>query len=90
MHIITCRIEPDNDTQEIVREENYYAITITTRTSEALELYEFCEEVRTEHMRMLYKRNVCTKDGLQNVVKFINSWAGTQYTPEDVYVEWLV
>jgi len=43
---------------------------------EYVELYEFCEEVRTEHLQMLYSHNVCTKEALQNVVKFINSRQG--------------
>ena len=52
-----------------------------------VELYEFCDKARTEHIQMLYSHNVCTKEALPNIVDFINKWAGTQYTTEDVYVE---
>jgi hypothetical protein len=51
------------------------------------EFYEFCDEVPTEDISIMYKHNRCTKTGVQRMLAFINKWAGTSYTIEDIFIE---
>jgi len=50
------------------------------------EFYEFCMEVPTEDITMMYKNHLCTKPGILKMLKFLNERAGKAYTPEDVYI----
>jgi hypothetical protein len=48
--------------------------------------YEYCMEVPTEDINMMYNHHTCTRTGILKMIAFINKQAGTAYTPEDVYI----
>ena len=51
------------------------------------EFYEFCLEVPTEDISVMYWHRTCTQPGIHKMLKFLNQRAGTAYTPEDVYIK---
>jgi hypothetical protein len=50
------------------------------------EFYEFCLEVPTEDISMMYNHHTCTRPGIQKMLNFINQRAKTSYTTKDVYI----
>jgi hypothetical protein len=52
-----------------------------------MEFYEYCDNVPTEDISIMYRHNRCTKSGAQKMLAFINKWAGTSYTIDDVFIE---
>jgi hypothetical protein len=50
------------------------------------EFYEFCLEVPTEDIHVMYRYHTCTRPGIEKMLTFINKRANTVYTPEDVYI----
>jgi hypothetical protein len=50
------------------------------------EFYEFCMEVPTEDIHMMYNHHTCTRPGIQKMLKFVNDRAKTAYTLDDVYI----
>jgi hypothetical protein len=50
------------------------------------EFYEFCQ-VPTEDISVMYRHNWGTKTRIEKMLTFINDWAKTLYTIDDIFIE---
>lgn len=50
------------------------------------EFYQFCQ-VPTEDLSIMYKHNRGTQTHLEKMLAFINDWAKTSSTLDDIFIE---
>jgi hypothetical protein len=50
------------------------------------EFYQLCQ-VPTEDIHIMYRHNRGTKMRIQKMLAFINEWAKTSYTIDDIFVD---